>query len=77
MQLGLQEETTALQAMDSDVLALLGPTDTSVLHVALRLRERSRPVLTEDGKLAAQCQKKSVPVLRLADVLNLWQQHSP
>ncbi len=76
VQLGLQEETTALQAMDTDVLALLGPTDASLLHVALRFRELSRPVLTEDGKLAGQCQKKNVPVLRLADILNLWQQHT-
>lgn len=76
MQLGLQEETTALLAMDGEVLPVLGPTDTSLLHVALRLREVSRPVLTEDGALAGQCQKKNVPVLRLADVLTLWQQHA-
>jgi hypothetical protein len=76
MQLGLQEETTALLEMDGGVLASLGPTDTSLLHVALRLRELSRPVLTEERILAGQCQKKNVPVLRLADVLTLWQQHA-
>lgn len=72
-ELGLSEKLVELVQMDGDILSSFGPTDTALLHIA-RLSP-NQPVFTEDGKLAGECRKKEVGVLRIADVQSIWQQY--
>lgn len=71
-ELGLNEKLVKFIQMDGDTLSSLGPTDTALLDLSDNLRQ---PVFTEDTKLAGQCRKRQLSVLRINDVLSLWQQH--
>lgn len=74
-ELGLSEKLVELVQMDSDTLSSFGPTDTALIHIASLSPNLSQPVFTEDGELAGQCRKKQLSVLRIDDVLSIWQQY--
>jgi len=73
--LELSEHLAPVTDMDSQTLSSLGPTDTALLQIAGAAPDLSQPVLTEDNHLAGQCRKKQVKVLRIADVVSMWQQY--
>lgn len=72
--LGLSEQLVTVAEMDSQTLSSLGPTDTALLQIASTAPDSSQPVMTEDTHLAGQCRKKQVKVLRITDVVGMWQQ---
>ncbi len=73
--LRLSEQLVELITMDADLLSQLGPTDTAILQIGDSSRSSRRPVFTEDGELAMRCRRMQVGVLRVADVLTIWQQY--
>ena len=52
--------------MDTEELAQLGPTDASIVVLAMRL---DTVVLTEDGSLKDRCNRRQIPVLDYGKVL--------
>ncbi len=74
-ELGLGEKLVELVQMDGDILSFFGPTDTALLHIGLLSRNFNQPVFTEDHELARECRKKGVSVLRIPEVLSIWQQY--
>ena len=75
IELVLSEKLVELVRMDGEILSSLGPTDTALIHIASDSPNLSQPVFTEDSKLAGQCRKKQLSVLRIDDVLSAWQQY--
>jgi predicted nucleic acid-binding protein len=67
----LREHPVTLAEMDPEVLAQLGPTDASILVLAIRL---DAIVLTEDGGLRKCCSAKGVRDYNYQRVLELWEQ---
>jgi rRNA-processing protein FCF1 len=57
--------------MDTEELAQLGPTDASILVLAIRL---NAVVLTEDGPLKDRCTEREIRVLNYDGVSRLWMQ---
>lgn len=74
-ELGLSEKLVELLQMDGNILSSLGPTDTALLHIAAVSTHLNKPVFTEDAQLAGKCRERQVSVLRIAEVLSIWQQH--
>lgn len=74
-ELGLNEKLVELVQMNGDMLSSLGPTDTALLQIASAAPNSSQRVFTEDGDLIGQCRKKGVSVLRISDILSIWQQY--
>lgn len=72
--LGLDENLIKLADMDSEILSALGPTNTALLQMACNSPDLSRPILTEDFRLAGQCRKREVSVLNIAQITALWQE---
>ncbi len=70
MELG--EHPVKIAEMHPEDLALLGPSDTSILILAIRLKA---VVLTEDGNLRDRCAKREIEVLNYGKVLELWTKH--
>lgn len=73
-ELGLSEKLVELIHMDGATLSILGPTDTALLQIASAVPNLGQTIFTEDGRLARQCRDKQVRILRVADVLSIWQQ---
>ncbi len=69
MELG--EHPVKIADMHPEDLALLGPTDASILILAIRLEAG---VLTEDGNLRDRCAKREIVVLNYDKVRELWKQ---
>ncbi len=69
--MGLGEHPVKIAEMDPEDLALLGPTDASILILAIRL---DAVVLTEDGALRDRCARREIRVLNYARVLAHWNQ---
>lgn len=69
MELG--EHPVKLLEMDPEDLALLGPSDASILILAIKLQAL---VLTEDAALRDRCAKREIVVLNYGGVLELWKQ---
>jgi len=67
----LGEHPVTIVEMDLEDLARLGPTDASILILAIRL---DAVVLTEDGSLRERCSGKEIRVLNYDRVLELWKQ---
>ena len=67
----LGEHPVTIVEMDLEDLAQLGPTDASILILAIRLEA---VVLTEDGGLRERCSGKEIRVLNYDTVLELWKQ---
>ena len=70
-QIELREHPVTIVEMDRKELAQLGPTDASILILAIRLEA---VVLTEDGSLKKRCSGKEITVLDYDKVLELWKQ---
>jgi rRNA-processing protein FCF1 len=71
MELG--EHAVTIVEMDPEDLAQLGPTDASIVVLAIRL---DAVVLTEDGRLRERCSGKEIRVLNYDRVLELRTQSS-
>ena len=70
MQIELREHPVFITEMDTEELAQLGPTDASIIVLAMRL---DTVVLTEDGPLKDRCNKRQIPVLDYGKVLQFWE----
>jgi rRNA-processing protein FCF1 len=68
----LQELGVKISDMDPTDLAQLGPTDASILGLAIRLNVM---VLSEDKGIRERCSGKEISVLNYEKVLNLWKQN--
>jgi rRNA-processing protein FCF1 len=70
-QIELREHPVTIMEMDTEELAQLGPTDASILVLAIRL---NAVVLTEDGPLKDRCTEREIRVLNYDGVSRLWMQ---
>lgn len=75
LELGIDEKMIKLMDMDSDILKSYWPIDTAIFHLAQREENIGKPVFTEDGRLRNFCVQKEIKVLRVYDVLVLWQSY--
>jgi rRNA-processing protein FCF1 len=71
-QIQLAEHPVRITDMNPEDLAQLGPTDASILALAMRL---DAVVLTEDGPLGERCTAREIRVLNYDEVLGLWKQN--
>ncbi len=74
-ELSLNEKLVTLAQMDGNILSSFGPTDTALLQLAGASSHSSQPVFTEEGELAGKCREREVKVLRIAEVLSIWQEY--
>ena len=72
-QIELREHPVTVVEMDPKDLDQLGPTDASILVLAIKL---DVVVLTEDGRLRDCCSGKEIRVLNYDRVLELWKQRN-
>ncbi len=70
VQIELREHPVSITDMDTEELAQLGPTDASIVVLAMRL---DTVVLTEDGSLKDRCNRRQIPVLDYGKVLQFWE----
>jgi rRNA-processing protein FCF1 len=68
-QIQLEEHPVRIAEMNPEDLAKVGPTDASILVLAIRL---DAVVLTEDGPLRDQCTAREIRVLNYDRVRELW-----
>ncbi|HME00200.1 MAG TPA: hypothetical protein VKM93_23070 [Terriglobia bacterium] len=67
----LREHGVPIEEMNPEDLALLGPTDASILVLAVKLEAS---VLTIDGSLRGRCVRRGIEVLNYDTVVDLLKQ---
>jgi len=71
--LSLDERSIKLVNMNSENLAAFGPTDDSILQIAV---QKHGTVVTGDHGLRGRLKEKQIGILDRYEILALWQEHN-
>lgn len=67
----IEEHLVELAGMNREDLATFGPTDVSILEIAV---EEGRAVIADDGALRRRLTQEQIRVLNRWDILKVWQE---